>query len=158
VSKAQKVERFGLPLSKPFTLLCRVAAKADQPGLVQVQRQFERAQSLEQVVQKGLCLMLMLEADHRVHGSFSQEAGVRLATVLTPSGLVACPLLPVPSQSHRRQSGLCPVKPKLRGTASNADRAAVVSRPPAMTEDKLPTSGTILGELRDAYALAKDIK
>src|SRR5262249_1033793 len=40
-----------------------MAAIADQPGLVRVQRQFERAQSFMQVVQKGLCLMLMLETD-----------------------------------------------------------------------------------------------
>jgi len=40
-----------------------MAAKADQPGLVRVQCQFERAQSFVQVLQKGLCLMLVLEAD-----------------------------------------------------------------------------------------------
>jgi hypothetical protein len=40
------------------TLLGRVAAKTDQPGLVRVQRRFERAQSLVQIVQKGLRLVL----------------------------------------------------------------------------------------------------
>jgi hypothetical protein len=38
-------------------LLDRVATEADQPGLVRVQCQFERAQSLVQVVQESLCLM-----------------------------------------------------------------------------------------------------
>jgi hypothetical protein len=47
-------------------LLGRVAAEADQPGLVRVQRQFERAHSFLQVVQEGLCLVLVLEADNGV--------------------------------------------------------------------------------------------
>ena len=37
--------------------------KADQPGLVRVQRQFELTQSFVQIPQKGICLMLVLEAD-----------------------------------------------------------------------------------------------
>jgi len=37
--------------------------QSDQPGLVWVQRQFKRAQSLVQVVQESLCLMLVFEAD-----------------------------------------------------------------------------------------------
>src|ERR1700680_3518366 len=43
--EAEEVESFGLPLSKLLTLLGRVAAKADQPGFVRVQRQFELAHS-----------------------------------------------------------------------------------------------------------------
>ena len=84
MSEAQEVERFGLPLSKPLTLLGRVAAKADQPGLVRVQRQFERAHSLVQIVQKGLCLMLMLKADDGVVGiAHDDHVAVRLG--LAPS-------------------------------------------------------------------------
>ena len=48
-------------------MLRRVAAaKADQPGLVRVQRQFELAHSLVQILQKGLCLVLVLEANDGV--------------------------------------------------------------------------------------------
>jgi Recombinase len=42
VSKAQKIERFRLSLATRLSLLGRIAAKADQPGLVRVQRQSER--------------------------------------------------------------------------------------------------------------------
>ena len=79
MSETQKIKRFGLPLTKPRTLLGRVAAKADQPGLVRVQRQFERAHSLVQIVQKGLCLMLMLEADDLiVRKAHDDHVAVRL--------------------------------------------------------------------------------
>src|SRR5437867_6577177 len=44
----------------------RVAAKADQPGFVRVQRQFELAHSLLEIVKERLCLVLMLKADHGV--------------------------------------------------------------------------------------------
>src|SRR5215813_13807825 len=61
-----------------------MAAKADQPGLVRVQRQFERAQSFMQVVQKGLCLMLMLETDDLiVSKAHDDHVAVRLG--LAPS-------------------------------------------------------------------------
>jgi len=43
--EVEKVEGFGLSLSKSRTPLGRLAAEADPPGLVRVQRQFERAQS-----------------------------------------------------------------------------------------------------------------
>jgi hypothetical protein len=60
VREAKEVEGLGLPLSKLLTLLDRMAAKADQPGLVRVQRQFERAQSLVQIVQnRGLATVLI---------------------------------------------------------------------------------------------------
>jgi len=52
VSKIQKIKRFGLSLTKPRTLLGRMATKADQPRLVRVQREFERARSFVQIVQK----------------------------------------------------------------------------------------------------------
>src|ERR1700746_2075242 len=68
MSESQKIERFGLPLSPPLTLLGRVAAEADQPGLVRVQRQFERAQSFVQILQKGLRLMLVLKTNDRIIG------------------------------------------------------------------------------------------
>jgi hypothetical protein len=55
-----------VPLSQFLTLLGRVAAEADQPGLRRVQRQFERAHSFLQVVQESLRLMLMLKADNGV--------------------------------------------------------------------------------------------
>ena len=64
--EAEEIEYLGFPLSKRRTLLGRMAAKADQPGLVRVQRQFERAHSLVQIVQKGLCLVLMLKTDDLV--------------------------------------------------------------------------------------------
>jgi hypothetical protein len=41
VREAKKVERFRLSLSAHLTLLGRMAAEADQPGLVWVQSQFE---------------------------------------------------------------------------------------------------------------------
>jgi hypothetical protein len=66
VREAEEVEGLGLPLSKPCTLPDRVTAEADQPDLVRVQRQFERAHSFLQVVQEGPCLVLMLEADKGV--------------------------------------------------------------------------------------------
>jgi hypothetical protein len=43
-----------------------VTAKADQPGFVRVQRQFELAHSLLEIVKEGSCLVLMLEADDGV--------------------------------------------------------------------------------------------
>jgi hypothetical protein len=43
--EAEEVEGLGLPLSKLLPLLGRVAAKADQPGFVRVQRRFELAHS-----------------------------------------------------------------------------------------------------------------
>ena len=61
-------EHFGLPLSTSFTLLGRVATEADQPGLVQVQRRFERKQSFLQILQKGLRLMLVLKTNDRIIG------------------------------------------------------------------------------------------
>ena len=63
--KPRKSKVSGFP-SPVLTLLGRVTAEADQPGLVRVQRQFERAYSLLQIVQEGLCLVLMLEADDGV--------------------------------------------------------------------------------------------
>ena len=47
-------------------LLCRVAAKADQPGFVRVQRQFELAHSFLEFVKERPRLMLMLKADDGV--------------------------------------------------------------------------------------------
>ena len=43
-----------------------MAAKADQPGFVRVQRQFELAHSLLEIVKERPCLMLMLKADDGV--------------------------------------------------------------------------------------------
>src|SRR5262249_39915093 len=84
MSETQKIKRFGLPLTKPRTLLGRVAAEADQPGLVRVQRQFERAQSLVQIMQKGLCLMLMLESDDGIVG-IAHDDHVAVCFGLAPS-------------------------------------------------------------------------
>ena len=79
MSETQKIKRFGLPLSKPCKLLGRVAAKADQSGLVRVQRQFELAQSLVQILQKGLCLMLVLETNDLIVGkAYDDHVAVRL--------------------------------------------------------------------------------
>jgi hypothetical protein len=47
--EAEEVERFGLPLSKFFTLLGRVATEADQPGFRRVQCQFELPHSFLQL-------------------------------------------------------------------------------------------------------------
>jgi hypothetical protein len=66
VREAEEVEGFRLPLSKLLTLLGRVAAKADQPGFVRVQRQFELAHSLLEIVKERPCLVLMLKADDGV--------------------------------------------------------------------------------------------
>src|SRR3989454_10521634 len=65
-TEAEEVEGFRLPLSAFLTLLGRVAAKADQPGFVRVQRQFELAHSLLEIVKERLCLVLMLKADDGV--------------------------------------------------------------------------------------------
>jgi len=46
VREAEKVEGFRLSLSARRTLFGRVATKADQPGLVWVQSQFERTHPL----------------------------------------------------------------------------------------------------------------
>src|SRR5262245_30957803 len=62
-TEPKKIERFRFSLSEPCPLLSRMAAEPGQPGLVRVQRQFERAQSRVQVVQNGLCLVLMLKPD-----------------------------------------------------------------------------------------------
>src|SRR5690349_24932966 len=81
-----RVKCFRLPLIKPRTLLYRMAAKADQPGLVWVQRQFERAQSFVQIMHERLCLMLMLmlEADDLiVRIAHDDHVAVRLG--LAPS-------------------------------------------------------------------------
>src|ERR1700754_1250297 len=43
-----------------------MAAKADQPGLVRMQRQFELAHSFLEIVKERLCLVLMLKADDNV--------------------------------------------------------------------------------------------
>jgi hypothetical protein len=83
-TKTQKIKRIGLPLTKPRTLRSRVAAKADQPGFVRVQRQFERAQSLVQIVQKGLCLVLMLKTDDLVVG-IAHDDHVAVRFGLAPS-------------------------------------------------------------------------
>ena len=40
-----------------------VAAKADQPGFVRVQRQFELAHSLLEILKERPCLVLTLKAD-----------------------------------------------------------------------------------------------
>jgi len=58
--------RASLPTS--FTLLGRVATEADQSGLIRVQCQFERAHSFVQVLQKGLCLVLVLKTNDRIIG------------------------------------------------------------------------------------------
>src|ERR1700726_3009168 len=59
-TEAEEVKGFGLPLSKLLTLLGRVAAKADQPGFVRVQRQFELAHSFLEIVKKRPCLVLII--------------------------------------------------------------------------------------------------
>ena len=64
--EAEEVEDFGFPLSTLRTLLGRMAAEADQPGLVRVQGEIEQAHPFLQVMQEGSRLMLMLEADDRV--------------------------------------------------------------------------------------------
>ena len=64
--EAEEVEGFWLPLSKLLTLLGRVAAKADQPGFVPVQRQFKLAHSLLEIVKERPCLVLILKADNGV--------------------------------------------------------------------------------------------
>src|SRR5205807_2371638 len=64
--EAEEVEGFGLPLSKLLTLLGRVAAEADQPGFVRVQRQFELAHSFLEFVKERPRLVLMLKADDGV--------------------------------------------------------------------------------------------
>jgi hypothetical protein len=57
----QTVERAqGARAHNLLTLLGRVSAKADQPGFVRVQRQFELAHSLLEIVKERLCLVLML--------------------------------------------------------------------------------------------------
>src|ERR1700710_3011905 len=66
MGKAKEVESLRLPLTQVLTLLSRMAAEADQPGLVRVQRQIERAHSLLQFLQEGSCLVFMLEAEDRV--------------------------------------------------------------------------------------------
>src|SRR5437764_10434058 len=66
VLEAEEVESLGLPLSQFLTLLGRVAAEADQPGLRRLHRQSERAHSFLQVVEESLRLMLMLKADNGV--------------------------------------------------------------------------------------------
>jgi hypothetical protein len=71
--------KVSLSLSPRHTLLGCLATEADQPGFVRVQGQFERAQPLMQVVQKGLCLMLVLEADDGVVGIANDDyVAVRL--------------------------------------------------------------------------------
>ena len=64
--EAEEVEGFGLPLSKLLTLLGRVAAKADQPGFVRVQRQFELAHSFLEFLKERPRLVLVLKADDGV--------------------------------------------------------------------------------------------
>jgi pimeloyl-ACP methyl ester carboxylesterase len=44
--EVEEVEGFGLPLPELRPLLGRVPAKADQPGFIRVQRQFELSHSL----------------------------------------------------------------------------------------------------------------
>src|ERR1700691_607318 len=68
MGKTQKIKRFRLPFSPSLTLLGRVATEADQSGLVRVQRQLERAHSFLQILQKGLCLMLMFKANDGIIG------------------------------------------------------------------------------------------
>jgi hypothetical protein len=62
VREAEEVECFRLPFSKLLTLPGRVAAKADQPGFARVQRQFELAHSLLEIVKERPCLLLMAES------------------------------------------------------------------------------------------------
>ena len=51
----------------PFlAFLDRVTAKADQPGLTWMQRQFELAQTLLQILQKRLGLVLVLKANDEI--------------------------------------------------------------------------------------------
>jgi hypothetical protein len=50
-TEAEEVEGFGLPLSELSALLGRMAAKADQLGIVRVQRQFKVAHSLVEIVE-----------------------------------------------------------------------------------------------------------
>src|SRR5271157_5556057 len=64
--EAEEVERFGLPLPSPFALLGRVTAKADQPGLYRMQRQFELAQTLLQILLERFGLPLMLKAGDEI--------------------------------------------------------------------------------------------
>src|ERR1700736_5765946 len=67
--EAEEVESFGLPLSELLTLLGRVAAKADQPGFVRVQRQFELTHSFLEFVKERPRLVLVLKADDGVSGA-----------------------------------------------------------------------------------------
>ena len=64
--EAEEVESFGLPLPARFAFLGRVAAKADQPGLVRMQRQFELAQTLLQIQQERLGLLPVLKAGDEI--------------------------------------------------------------------------------------------
>lgn len=75
--EAEEVEGFGLPLSKLLTLLGRVAAKADQPGFVRVQRQFELAHSVLEFVEERPRLMLVLKADDGVVRETNDDRDLR---------------------------------------------------------------------------------
>src|SRR6516225_3682690 len=60
--EAEEVESLRLPLPSLFALRGREAAEADQPGLGWMQRQFELAQALVQILQERPGLVLMLKA------------------------------------------------------------------------------------------------
>ncbi len=64
--EAEEAECFGLPLPPFLAFLDRVAAKADQPGLTGMQRQFELAQTLLQFLQERFGLVLVLKANDEI--------------------------------------------------------------------------------------------
>ena len=64
--EAEKVERLGLSQPQLFTVLDRMATKADQPVLGWVQGQFELLHPFLQIQQKLLRLSFMLKADQLI--------------------------------------------------------------------------------------------
>src|SRR6516165_6483403 len=82
--EAEEVESLRLPLPSLFALLGREAAEADQPGLGWMQRQFELAQALVQILQERPGLVLMLKAgDEVVRVADDDHVAARL--ILTPA-------------------------------------------------------------------------
>ena len=82
--EAEEVESFRLPLPSLFAFPGRASAKADQPGLGWMQRQFELAQTFLQVLQERPGLGLMLKAgDEIVRVADDDHVAMRL--ILAPA-------------------------------------------------------------------------
>src|SRR6516162_5079331 len=83
--EAEEVERLGLPLPAPLSVLCRKRAELQKAGLVGVQLQPELAQSFGEFLPEPLSIRPHLESEHNIVGeAHDDHVAVRLRTTPRP--------------------------------------------------------------------------